>query len=259
MGVSCFSLIWYFASLKAFNNIKLPIRKYCLKAAAMIPSTILIWTPIAAAVLCTVDHYIPISDTYYTGIAFLLGLILPATILLTYIPINPVDKGKLTDVLMTPLNCLTVIREATVGYVGKIVKRQARKEIQKYILTDSNYISKVFEYHLIEIAESRNRSDGIGNPTDVFYVNDIDVKNWYILEYLGYKRFMFLLKGVKQNGNIIFPSWPIDTNDRRLARADRRISDKAASINTGLKVRSLIWGRRKTDMPYSYFFVNKSL
>lgn len=170
------------------------------------------------------------------GLTLLLGIALPQS--------AAVLKNRLLTPRTAPyLRWLQTIDEQTGLYLERIIYREERKLNIDFFRVDSEKrrraLDRLFEYHNIAIScEEVQRHQSPENALGIFKIRQHDVKFKYILRFLGYSSCIRDLTIIAERPDILFPTWPADTGDRRKGKA---LNDTTAGTP--------ILGRRKYEDP----------
>lgn len=257
VGILMFALLVFGYSLLTGDEYRIPMHHYLLKSLAVFPICWAIWIIPALLLVCSVHFMVPIDTNMIAFASFVIGLVIPNLVWLSYLPINPSDKQEITDSYARVFGAMVNLKEWTSGYVDKIIKREEREQLKKSLPNGPEAgVLRAFEFHVVEIAEQASATYGDPNPFNLFKIRNPHIKNWHLLRYLGFRRWTYLLEQIRNDASIIYPEWS-DADLERRNTPDRRIQTSVHSKQAGVK-REMPWGRRKSDLPYTGHYILKN-
>ena len=150
---------------------------------------------------------------YITGFMFTAA---PALVALIFTP-HPKESSRLAKVVFTLLNTL---REIFIDFVSNEIARDFRYRRFKIVTSQSENqyraLNKLFEQNKTQIAiryRDKAKSMTPKKAFGIFQIRNIYVKNGYLLEYFGYKRYLRLIKEINATPDIFMNGW--DCVERR--------------------------------------------
>jgi hypothetical protein len=146
-------------------------------------------------------------------------------------------------------------RNATRGYLAKIIDREERKLSYTYLNDEYQVaIARLYEHHSVDIAhsEAEKRKNEVERERliGILYARNASIQFKFLLRFLGAEECVAKVELIKKNPELVLPSWEVAAGERR-TRRQRRREERPSTAER----RKNPYGRRKTDSPYVRTFI----